>query len=53
MHKINPAVANKSKWSHEEDMKVISLIKQIGTKWSQIAKALPNRHDNQIKNRYY
>ena len=36
-----------------EDMKILDLIKQHGTKWKTIQQEMGNRTDNQIKNRYY
>ncbi|KAM3147161.1 hypothetical protein pb186bvf_000877 [Paramecium bursaria] len=42
---------NKNAWSQIEAIQLIDLVKEIGKKWSQIARIL-NRNDNQVKNKY-
>jgi myb proto-oncogene protein len=44
---------NKDQWCIEEDMKILELINKHGTQWKVIQQEMPNRTDNQIKNRYY
>jgi len=40
-------------WKPKEDDLVLSLLKQVGNRWSLIATHLPGRTEGQVKNRYY
>lgn len=52
LNKLNPSIKN-TKWTPEEDQKLLKLYSIHGRKWCRISKELIGRTEAMVKNRFY
>lgn len=50
--KLNPNL-KRGRFTKEEDQIILSIYEQMGPRWKEAVKLMPNRTENMVKNRFY
>jgi hypothetical protein len=51
-NQLRPSIKKGTKWTRQEDLALHLGISKLGQLWSAIARSIPGRTDNQVKNRF-
>ena len=52
LNNLSPGI-KKGNWTEKEDEQIFNLYIKYGSSWSKVAKNIPLRTENSIKNRFY